>query len=254
MGLDRRHFIKMIGLAASGLLIKEKLAFLGVTKASAKGAGAASETQKGKGGIAMTEKWNASGDMIETCSCKSACPCLFLSPPTSGDCKTLLGWHIDKGKFGDVALDGLNVVLAAYVPGLVTDGNWKVALYLDQRANDAQKDGLTKIFTGQVGGHPATLTPLIGQVLGIKSAPIEHKVEGKRRTLRISNVAEAESEALAGVNAAEVSINNPPLAFTPGEHKVGIAKSKRLSYSDYDLRWEFSENHASYLNFAYQGP
>jgi hypothetical protein len=54
--------------------------------------------------------------LFEVCNCDVACPCLFLSPPTSGDSTDLLAWHIDHGRFGQIYLDGLNAVLAVHSP------------------------------------------------------------------------------------------------------------------------------------------
>ena len=51
-----------------------------------------------------------------------------MSPPTSDDCTVLLAWHIDRGSFGDVSLNGLNVALAAYIPGHMLKVKWDVAL------------------------------------------------------------------------------------------------------------------------------
>ena len=76
---------------------------------------------------------------------------VFLSPPTNGDCTVLLAWHIDQGRFGEVNLDGLNAVLAAHSPGHMLEVKWKVALYVDERANKGQQDALTQIFSGQAG-------------------------------------------------------------------------------------------------------
>lgn len=199
----------------------------------------------------MAEKWSVAGEMMETCNCEAACPCLFLGPPTDGDCSALFGWHVEKGSFGDATLDGLNVVLAAYIPGLITDGNWKAALYIDESADDAQKDALTQIFAGQAGGHPAVLASLIGEVLGVKSVPIEIQKEGKRRSLRIPGVAEAEIEAIEGANGAEITLSNVTLELSPSPTQV-IARSKKVTYSDYDLQWELSGKSGNYLRFAYE--
>jgi hypothetical protein len=72
---------------------------------------------------------------------EAACPCIFFSPPTEGECKVVIGWHIDKGRHGDISLDGLNAALIVYTPGKMKDGQWKVALYLDERGNDEQRTG-----------------------------------------------------------------------------------------------------------------
>lgn len=82
--------------------------------------------------------WTVNGTYLEACNCEAACPCVFFSPPTEGNCTVLLGWHIDSGKQGDTVLDGLNVAMLVHSPGHMKDGNWQVALYLDDRADAAQ--------------------------------------------------------------------------------------------------------------------
>src|SRR5208283_1644890 len=74
----------------------------------------------------MPNSWKIAGSYFEACNCNPACPCVFLSPPTSGDCTVLLAWHIDQGHFGEVNLDGLNTALAAYAPGHMLEVKWKV--------------------------------------------------------------------------------------------------------------------------------
>lgn len=91
---------------------------------------------------------------------------MLLSAPTSGECGVLVAWHIDQGAYGDVPLDGLNVVLAAHAPGHMLQTKWEVALYLDERASPVQQEALGKIYGGQAGGEPAALGPFIGKALG----------------------------------------------------------------------------------------
>ena len=44
-----------------------------------------------------TKNWILQGSYFETCNCEIACPCVWLQPPTTGDCKLLVAWHIDQG-------------------------------------------------------------------------------------------------------------------------------------------------------------
>jgi hypothetical protein len=202
----------------------------------------------------MSEKWNLAGTYFEACNCESFCPCLFLSPPTTGECTVLVAWHIDDGSFGDVTLSGFNIAFGGYSPGNMSEGNWKAVLYLDERATQAQKDALTQIFTGQVGGHPAVLfAPLIDEVLGVKSVPIDYRAEGKQRSLRIPDVADAKIEALVGEDNTEITVSNVLLCISPGHHGV-VAKSKQVNYRDLGLQLEVSGKHGSYSPFTYQGP
>ncbi|HSB80663.1 MAG TPA: DUF1326 domain-containing protein [Candidatus Methylomirabilis sp.] len=199
----------------------------------------------------MAEPWSLKGTYFETCNCEVACPCVFLSPPTTGECTVLVGWHIEQGRYASVALDGLNVALAVHVPGHMAATKWKAAVYFDDRASDGQKNALLQIFTGQAGGHPAVLASFVGQVLGVKSVPIEYRAEGKRRRLRIAGIADAEIEALSGAGGADVTVSGHPLCIAPG-FAATVARSKHLSYQDHGLHWEVSEKNGFFSPFAYQ--
>ena len=200
----------------------------------------------------MPTKWEVSGTYFETCNCDAACPCVFLSPPTTGDCTVLIGWHIDQGQFGETPLQGLNVVMVVHSPGNMVEVKWQVALYLDERADEQQRDALTRIFSGQAGGHPAVLAGHVGEILGVKSVGIDYLAEGKRRRLRIPDIAEAEIEGLSGQNEAAVTINNHPLAISPG-FPATVARSQRLAYADHGVSLEISGKNGFYSPFTYRG-
>ena len=201
----------------------------------------------------MAEQWNLTGTYFETCNCEAACPCVFLSPPSTGECTVLVAWHIDQGRSDDVTLDGLNVALAVYSPGHMMQVPWKAALYLDDKASEGQQTALTQIFAGQAGGHFARLGAHIGEVLGVKRVEMTYEAEGKKRRLRIADVAEAEIQALAGQGDEDITITNHPLCIAPGYSAV-VAKSTHLTYRDYGLEWELSEKNGFYSPFHYEGP
>jgi hypothetical protein len=195
--------------------------------------------------------WSIEGTYFEACNCAVACPCIFLSPPTMGHCTALVAWHIDHGEYQAVPLNGLNVALAVRSPGNMVQGNWKAALYLDERATPEQNAALQSIFTGQAGGHPAALVSFVTEFLGARTVPIEYEAAGKNRRLRIPGLAEAEIEGIEGGGGAEASISGHPLGIAPG-FPATVGKSKRMTYRDYDFRWEISERNGLYSPFAYQ--
>ena len=197
----------------------------------------------------MSEPWSLKGSYFETCNCETACPCVFLSPPTEGDCTVLVAWHIDQGRFGAVSLDGLNAALAVYSPGHMAEVKWKAALYLDDRASAEQQQALTRIFSGQAGGHPGRVAQHIGEVLGVRSAPIEYRAEGKQRSVRIGDVADATIQGLEGP-AGEVTVSGHPLAIAPGFPAVA-ARSEKMRFQDHGLRWELSKKNGFYSPFQY---
>lgn len=194
--------------------------------------------------------WKIEGTYFESCNCEAACPCVFLSKPTEDECGVLIAWHIDKGKFDDLALDGLNVALAVRSPGHMAQVKWEAAVYLDARADAKQTDALTKIFAGQAGGHPARLASHVGKVLGVASVPMSYAAEGKRRSLSIANIADVTIEAIAGQGGAEVTVSNHPLCVAPGYAAVA-SRSQKLNYKDHGMSWELSGKNGFFSPFQY---
>jgi hypothetical protein len=196
--------------------------------------------------------WQVKGTYFETCNCTVACPCVLLSAPSEGECRALVAWHVDQGKDGDLDLADLNVAMAIHSPGHMMQTKWRAALYLDQRANDQQRQALTRIFAGQAGGHPAALASFVGDVLGVASGRIDYQAAGRKRSLSIPDIVSAEIEAIESQGSGDVTISGHPLCVAPGEPAV-VAKSKRLDYTDHQMIWSISDRNGFYSPFACQG-
>lgn len=195
-------------------------------------------------------KWELKGSYFETCNCEAACPCVFSSPPTEGDCKGILAWHIDQGKYGDVVLDGLNAAMALTAPGTMVETKWRAAAYVDERADEAQKEALLTIFSGQAGGHPAKLASFVGEMRGAKSVPMRYESNGKRSSLSIPGITEAEVELLEGQGGEPITIAGHTLCVAPGE-PAKVARSKSFTFNDYDWNWQLSGRTGFISSFAY---
>jgi hypothetical protein len=196
--------------------------------------------------------WSMRGTYFESCNCETACPCVFLSPPTQGGCTVVLGWHIAKGADDSVDLSGLNVAFAVYTPGKMHEVPWKVAVYVDDRASAEQEQSLVKIFGGQAGGHPARLASHVGNLLGVTSTPIDFQVSGKNFQLKVGKVAEVEIEAIPGQSGGDVTLQGHPLAISPGQVHT-LARSKKLEYHDHGFHWSLSNRNGISASFEYQG-
>ena len=195
--------------------------------------------------------WSLKGTYFESCNCDTACPCLFLSPPTNEECTALVGWHIEEGKDEDVSLSGLNVALAVHSPGNMATTQWNVAVYVDERADEAQNASLMKIFGGQGGGHPARLATHIGAIVGVRSVPIDFSVHGGKHALKIPGIADVEIDQIAGQGGGPVTIEGHPLCIAPG-FVATAAKSSRLAYSDHGMAWDLTDKTGIFSGFAYQ--
>ncbi len=167
-----------------------------------------------------------------------------LTQPTTGACEVAFGFHIDQGSYGGATLDGLNVAMAVRTPGPMAEGNWSAALYLDERADEQQRQALQAIFTGSVGGPPAALAPLISTVLGVKTVPITFHKEGKRRSVEIPSVMQLAVHAVPSMNPDEEIWAKNAHPFAPSiAMAVGDEKS---TWADYGMRWDNAGKNAHY--------
>jgi hypothetical protein len=197
--------------------------------------------------------WKLEGDYFVGCNCVIACPCSFFQDPDEGSCYVTCAWHIQKGVYDDnTTLDNLNVVAMFNSPGnMVTGPKWKAALYIDERGTQEQKDAIIKIYSGQAGGFFAAASNLIGEMLGVKSVPIEFSVDGKRRWLKLKDTLELQIEAIEGSDKNKESLLlNVPFTPVPGSD-LTIARSSKHKYSDYGIEWNNSGKNGFYCKFKY---
>lgn len=200
--------------------------------------------------------WQISGDYFENCNCDVVCPCLmsteppFTAEPTAGACEVAFGFHVDRGRFGDVQLDGLNAALIARAPGPMAEGNWSVALYVDERADERQRAALQAIFTGAAGGPVGALAPLVSTVLGVKAVPITYRIDDKRRSVEIPGVMHVAVHPTPSiVPDREIWASNVH-PFAP--ERVAIAVGEEGStWADYGMRWDNSGKNGHYAPISW---
>jgi len=134
--------------------------------------------------------WKVEGTYFENCNCDWVCPCTvtsFAVPATGDRCNVILNYHVKSGQVDGVDVSGRSVSIVADAPKNMLEGNWRVGVIIDDKASKEQADKLAGVFSGQMGGPMAALSPLIGEVLGIEQQPIDYKDDGHRHTVRIGH-------------------------------------------------------------------
>jgi hypothetical protein len=184
--------------------------------------------------------WSLKGSYVETCSCELMCPCnlSFDHGATYDFCRVTLAFSIREGEIEGTDIAGRRVVMIADTPKVMTEGNWRLGVFIDNRASDDQFDKLVRVFSGQLGGPMAGLAPLVGEILGVERAVIEVDDDGLRHRVRVGDVIEFEIQDIVpfGVETGE------PVRFSGMFHPVGsdltMAEAKQSSINAFGIRYE----------------
>ncbi len=184
--------------------------------------------------------WSLKGSYVETCSCDLICPCnaSFDHGATYDFCRVVLAFDIREGQVDGTDIGGLRVVAIADTPKVMTDGNWKLGLFVDDRATDEQADKLVRVFTGQLGGPMAGVAPLVGEMLGVERARITIEGDGVRHSVRVGDAIDFEIEDIVpfGVTTGQ------PVRFSGMFHPVAsdltIAEATRSRISAFGIEYE----------------
>jgi hypothetical protein len=180
------------------------------------------------------------GDYVETCSCELMCPCnlSFDHGATYDYCRATLVFDIREGNVDGTDVGGLRAAVIIDTPKVMTDGNWRVGLFVDERASDEQTERLVGVFSGQLGGPMAALAPLVGELLGMERARIDVDTDGLRHRVQVGDAIEFEIEDIVpfGVTTGE------PVRFQGGFHPVAsdltMAEARSSRIDAFGIRYE----------------
>jgi len=184
--------------------------------------------------------WSLTGSYVETCSCELMCPCnlSFDHGATYDFCRVSLIFDIREGEVDGTDIGGLKVAVVADTPKVMTDGNWRLGVFVDDNASDEQMEKLVQVFSGQLGGPMAALSPMVGEILGVERAPIEVVDDGLRHSVRVGDAVDFEIEDIVPFGLE----NGRPIRFDGMFHPVGsdltMAEAKRSRISAFGIEYE----------------
>jgi hypothetical protein len=183
--------------------------------------------------------WKITGALEEACSCSAACPCWFDSLPTRSMCSGSQVLFIEKGKYGDVPLNGLAVANMAQSPDgktmMESFGKWNFSyLYIDEKATPAQREALLDIGK--------TVLPFAGSTkTEIRYSPITQTIEGKEHKISLGQYGQFHGHLIEGGLGGTSKITNPPGA-DPLHHEYLQGRTSVLTYTDADQNWNYKDS------------
>jgi hypothetical protein len=184
--------------------------------------------------------WKVRGTYLETCSCEFMCPCTFdLAHGADYDrCNATLVFNVTDGEVEGIDVGGIVVVIVADTPKVMTEGNWRLGMFIDEKASDEQAEKLQGVFSGELGGPMAALTPLIGEILGVQRAAIDVREDGLRHSVRIGDAADFDIEDVVpfGIETGEPA--RIAGVFHPAGSEFRVAEARGANISAFGIDYE----------------
>ena len=150
----------------------------------------------------------------------------------------MLVFNVKDGEVEGVDVSGLTVAAVADTPKVMTDGNWRLGVFIDAAASDEQAEKLGGVFSGALGGPMESLGPLIGENLGVERARIDVRENGLTHSVKIGDTVDFEIEDVVpfGVESGEparlVGI------FHPAGPELTIAHATRSRIDAFGISYE----------------
>ena len=184
--------------------------------------------------------WRISGSYFETCSCDVVCPCTAsLSMGATHDyCRVVLVFHVKDGEVEGVDVGGLTIAAVAETPQVMTEGNWRLGVFIDSAASDEQAEKLGAVFGGALGGPMEALGPLVGENLGVERAPIEVREDGLLHSVRIGDAVDFEIEDIVPFGVETGKPAQLTGIFHPAGPELTVAHATRSRIDAFGIAYE----------------
>jgi hypothetical protein len=190
--------------------------------------------------------WKITGQLEEACTCDMACPCWFGSKPSKMSCGGGEFLFIQKGTYGNTAIDGLTVGMMGESPDgramMESMGEWKfLYVYIDEKANKEQQDALKAIAS-------QTLPVEASKKVEWRVVPITRAINGKEHKITLGQYGSFSGHLIEGGLGGSTRITNAPGA-DPIHQTYEQGSTTALKYSDAGASYDVSGSNYMYGTF-----
>jgi hypothetical protein len=133
-------------------------------------------------------------------------------------------------------VSGHVLVALCHIPGNILKGNWRVRIYVDDRASAEQKDALVSVWTGKEGGPVADLAKLVGEVIAIEQVPISFEIKGADGSIKVGKVIDASLRPFQGATGKATALYDSIFTTIPGSPAyVGKASHYKVNAPEFQI-------------------
>lgn len=206
--------------------------------------------------VTQIPDWYLKADYVETCNCDYGCPCNFNGFPTYGFCRAIILYHIQSGNYGNIKLDGLDVITAVSWPKAIHEGNGSVQLFVTKKTTQEQREAVMSIFSDEAKGEEpfALFAPTFKYVLEPQFVDIQVKIDGKKSNFSVPGVMDVQLESFVNPVTGEEQDTKIQLPKGFIWKLAEAAKTKIMRIMTPNLNFDDSGKNAFYSVVEYKGP
>lgn len=198
--------------------------------------------------------WEISGQYVETCNCDYLCPCIpsAMARTTHGYCVFAAGFQVERGHYNGTPLEGRSFVLICRSPGAMIEGNFTAGVIVDEGTDEKQKEAITAILTGAEGGPMANLAPLFGQFLGVETAPVTVRGNGKDWSVSAGKFVDQAIEGKMSLSGEQMWLDG---TGHPANDRIAMATAKKSHLHAFGIDWDdvSGNNNGHFAPFKWHG-
>ena len=201
-------------------------------------------------------KWNLKIDYVETCNCDYGCPCNFNGFPTYGFCRALVLYHIKSGNYGNVKLDGIDLIWAASWPKAIHEGNGTMQFFISKNTTEDQRRAVVDIFSGKCKGNGpfVIFASTFKYVLEPQFVDIAAKIDGKKSSFSVPGIIDVQIESFKNPVTGEEQDTKIQLPKGFIFKLADAAKSKVMHILTPSLNFDDSGQNAFVAAAEFNGP
>ena len=199
-----------------------------------------------------TTPYSLKGTLLGACSCDWGCPCNFEMPPSRGFCEGCYLWHVEKGSYGQVQLDGLNFAGLIRSPQAIHLGNLTTLYLVDEKADTRQRQALDVMFSPDQNVVPFSIFRMLtGTFLGTRYVPFHIDFQGIRSRASVPGMLDLQLTPMKNPVTGEDELAKllKPTGFTSKEQDLCTSATFRLTGEG--LSYDHSGRYAEYSRFEY---
>lgn len=193
--------------------------------------------------------WRLTGRELVNCSCDYGCNCQFGGLPDKGHCHAAFSMIIDKGAHGETDLSGLRIGAVFKWPGPIHEGHGECAAFVDERADDAQRNALLTIMTGGDTDPMATVFAVFASTIQTMHEPqfvpfdMEIDVDDRRGRARFGDRVSIDGEPIRSpVDGREIRARiDLPNGFEYSLAEIGSASSSSRGPAPLELANSYAQ-------------